>query len=177
MQVLLKKLDDYSPANSKKIKERETTINAATNLYNNRQKVIEAFKKGIFRYIDGFEKEEESEEESEKESKKESKEEETKNRTEKFIECIEKKQGINYDLFRMHFSVSTPAVLIKKLYEMKNKEKNGDLVNVIKSGLSDLWDEIENMCENEKKKMKNQMKWQILFKTFLSLIDNKKNVD
>ena len=35
---------------------------------------------------------------------------------------------------------------------MKNKEKNGDLVNVIKSGLSDLWDEIENMCENEKKK-------------------------
>ena len=91
MQVLLKKLDDYSPANSKKIKERETTINAATNLYNNRQKVIEAFKKGIFWYIDGFEKEEESEEESEKESKKESKEEETKNRTEKFIECIEKK--------------------------------------------------------------------------------------
>ena len=54
----------------------------------------------------------------------------------------------------MHFSVSTPAVLIKKLYEMKNKEKNGDLVNVIKSGLSDLWDEIENMCENEKKKKK-----------------------
>ena len=52
----------------------------------------------------------------------------------------------------MHFSVSTPAALIKKLYEMKNKEKNGDLVNVIKSGLSDLWDEIENMCENEKKK-------------------------
>ena len=93
MQVLLKKLDDYSPANSKKIKERETTINAATNLYNNRQKVIEAFKKGIFRYIDGFEKEEESEEESERESKKESKEEETKNRTEKFIECIEKKIG------------------------------------------------------------------------------------
>ena len=40
----------------------------------------------------------------------------------------------------MHFSVSTPAVLIKKLHEMKNKEKNGDLVNVIKSGLSDLWD-------------------------------------
>ena len=43
MKVLLKKLVDYSPVNSKKIKERETTINAATNLYNNRRKVIEEF--------------------------------------------------------------------------------------------------------------------------------------
>ena len=51
----------------------------------------------------------------------------------------------------MHFSVSAPAVLIKKFYKMKNKEKNGDLVNVIKIGLSELQDEIENLCENEKK--------------------------
>ena len=38
----------------------------------------------------------------------------------------------------------------KTLFETKDKKKNNNLVNVIKSELRDLKDEIEKMCENEK---------------------------
>ena len=38
----------------------------------------------------------------------------------------------------------------KTLLETKDKKKNNNLVNVIKSELRDLKDEIEKMCENEK---------------------------
>ena len=44
-------------------------------------------------------------------------------------------------------------ILTKKLYETKNKKENNELVNVIKSGLIDLKDEIEKMSEDEKKKI------------------------
>ena len=39
----------------------------------------------------------------------------------------------------------------KKIYEIKYKKKNNKLVNVIKSGLSDLKDKIKEMSEDEKK--------------------------
>ena len=39
----------------------------------------------------------------------------------------------------------------KKLNETKDKKEKKDLVNVIKSGLIDLKDKIENMPEDEKK--------------------------
>ena len=45
-------------------------MSAATKLFNNRKEVIEAFKTGIFPYIDGFQIEEESEEEPKEESEK-----------------------------------------------------------------------------------------------------------
>ena len=44
----------------------------------------------------------------------------------------------------------------KKLYEIKYKKKNNKLVNVIKSGLSDLKDKIKEMSDNEKKKKLNK---------------------
>ena len=39
----------------------------------------------------------------------------------------------------------------KKIYETKHKKENNELVNVIKSGIIDLKDEIEKMSEDEKK--------------------------
>ena len=36
------------------------------------------------------------------------------------------------------------------LFDLNNKNKNNELVNVLKSGLSDFKDEIENMSEKEK---------------------------
>ena len=42
-------------------------------------------------------------------------------------------------------------MLVKKLYEAKDKKRNNDLVNMIKSGLSDLKDEIKEMSEDETK--------------------------
>ena len=41
--------------------------------------------------------------------------------------------------------------MVKKLYELKDKKKNSSLVNLIKSGLSDLKNEIEEMSKKEKK--------------------------
>ena len=34
-------------------------------------------------------------------------------------------QSINYDLFRYYFNFVVPSALVKKLYETKNKKKNG----------------------------------------------------
>ena len=68
-----------------------------------------------------------------------------------FIENIESKsKTINYNLFKEYFNFESPNVLTKQLYKIKNKENN-ELVNVIKSGLIYLKDEIRKMSEDEKK--------------------------
>ena len=54
-------------------------------------------------------------------------------------------------MFEKYFYFSAPTVLVKKLYETKDKKENNELVNVIKSGIIDLKDEIEKMSEDEKK--------------------------
>ena len=40
--------------------------------------------------------------------------------------------------------------MLKLVYKTNNKKKNSELVNIIKSGLSDLKNEIKNMSEEEK---------------------------
>ena len=87
-------------------------------MLNNRQEVIDAFKTGIFPYIDGFQiKEEDKSEDGFK----------------KFIEYIENEsKGINDDLFKDYFNFIVPSALVKKLYETKNKNKNNKLVEEIK---------------------------------------------
>ena len=54
IKILLNKLRKYNPTKLKKIKAKEETLSTAEKLLNNRQKVIDAFKGGIFRYIGGF---------------------------------------------------------------------------------------------------------------------------
>ena len=106
-----------------------------------RKDIIVFFEKGTCPYKGNVfkTKEEESEEESEEE------------RIKKCITYIENEsKGINYDLFRKHFNFAVPSALIKQLYEIKDRKKNNELVNVIKSGLSDLKDEIKKMSEDEK---------------------------
>ena len=113
-----------------------------------REDIIGFFEKGIFPYKDkAFEtKEEESEEELEEELKKESKKE----RTEKFFDYIEdESKCITYELFKKHFNFSVTSALVKQLYETKNKKENYKLVNVIKSELSDLKNEIKEMPEDK----------------------------
>ena len=106
-----------------------------------RKDIIGFFEKGTFLYKGNVFKikEEKSEEESEDESEEESEEE----RVQEFIEYIENEpKGINYDLFKDYFKFVVPSALVKKLYEIKSKKKKNKLVNVIKSGLSDLKDKI-----------------------------------
>ena len=58
--------------------------------------------------------------------------------------------GINYELFEKHFTFRKPSIMLKSLYKTNDKKNNNKLVNIIKSGLSDLKNEIENMSEEEK---------------------------
>ena len=52
-------------------------------------------------------------------------------------------------MFKKRFSFVVPNALVKQLHKTKNKKENNKLVNVIKSGLSDLKDEIKEMSEDE----------------------------
>ena len=106
-------------------------------MLNARKDIIYFFEKGIFPYKGNVfkTKEEESKEE----------------RVKKFIKYIENESKIiNYDLFKKHFNFAVPSALVKQLFEAKNRKKNNGLVNVIKSGLSDLKHEIKKMSEDEK---------------------------
>ena len=89
-------------------------------------KIINFFKKGICPYKDSIfkTKKEESEEGSEDELKEE--------KVKTFIEYIDSEsKGINNDLFKKHFNFAVPSGLVKTLCEIKNKNKNDKLVNVI----------------------------------------------
>ena len=123
-------------------------------MLNNRQEVIDAFKTGIFLYIDGFQRKIESEEESKEES-----EEKMKDHFTKFTEYIENEsKDINYDLFKHYFNFVIPSALAKELYETKNKNKNNELVKAIKNRWINLKHEIKKMSEEEKK-LNNQIKY------------------
>ena len=66
------------------------------------------------------------------------------------MEYIENKpRGINYDMFKDYFDLVVPSALAKKLYEAKNKNKNNELVELIKVRWSNLKDVIEKMSEDE----------------------------
>ena len=70
----------------------------------------------------------------------------------KLIKYIENEsKGINYDLFKDYFDFVTPTVLVKKIYEAKDKKRNCELVEKIKNRWSDLKDETEKMSEDEKR--------------------------
>ena len=104
-------------------------------MLNNRKEVIDAFKIGIFPYVDGFQIKEEEEEESD----------ELRDVVKKFIEYIENEsKRINYDLLKDYFNLVVPSALVKQLYATKND----NLVEEIKSRRSNLKE--EKMSHNEK---------------------------
>ena len=53
-------------------------------------------------------------------------------------------------MFKEYFNFKVPSALAKKLFETKNKERNSELVELIRVGWSNLKDEIEKMSEEEK---------------------------
>ena len=85
-----------------------------------------------------------------KQKKKESEEESEKEIFKKFIEYIENEsKGINYELFKNYFVFVVPSALAKKLFKIKDKKKNNELVNLIKIKLSVLKDEVKKMSKEE----------------------------
>ena len=136
----------------KKVKEKNRVLESARKLSGVRDKIINLFEKGIFPYKDNVfkTKEKKSEEESEEESE-ENKLERIKDDYKKFIKHIEdESKSITLNCSKdILFNFVVPSTLIKQLYKSKNKKDNNKLVHVIKSGLSDLKDEIKKIPENE----------------------------
>ena len=62
---------------------------------------------------------------------------------------VQKDKIINKELFKKDFGFPGLIDLKRELYKTKYGDKNKSLVNVIKSGLVDLENEIEEMSENE----------------------------
>ena len=52
-------------------------------------------------------------------------------------------------MFEKQFKSSVPTVLAKILFETKNKNKNSELVKLIKVGWSKLEDEVKNTTKEE----------------------------
>ena len=103
-------------------------------MFDARDEIINLFEKGAFPYKVKVFKTKEKEELEEN----------------KFFAYIENEsKDISYELFKTHFNFVAPTVLAKKLYETKDKKKNNELVNVIKSGLIDLKDQIEKISKEE----------------------------
>ena len=74
----------------------------------------------------------------------------TKDDLNKFNEWVNKKEtDIRHELFKMYFTFQRPGDMLKSVY-ITNDKKNNNLVITIKSRLSDLKNEIENMSEEEK---------------------------
>ena len=69
LKILINKLNDnYNQTSQIKIKEKDDRLKTAKMLYSSRDDIINAFKKGIFPYIDGFQvKEEEIDEDTDEE--------------------------------------------------------------------------------------------------------------
>ena len=61
-----------------------------------------------------------------------------------------KETGKHHELFKNHFNLHRPSDMLKTVYNTNDKKENNDLVIMIKSGLSDIEKEIENMTEEEK---------------------------
>ena len=64
-------------------------------------------------------------------------------------EIIEEETKINEELFKKYFVLEKTTDILKKLYSLNDKEKNNKLVDIIKSGLIDLKDDIKIISENE----------------------------
>ena len=79
-------------------------------------------------------------------------------------------------MFKKYFNFTSPTVLTKQLFKIKNKKENNGLVNIINSRLIDLRDEIEKMSEDEKETEKPNKILEIVEEilTFTEKIQNNK---
>ena len=68
LEILINKLNNnYNPTSKIKIKERNDTLHSTKTLYTIKNEIINAFKKGVFANIDGFQVEKETDEETDEE--------------------------------------------------------------------------------------------------------------
>ena len=64
-----------------------------------------------------------------------------------WMSSVLKKKQILTHLFKNYFNFQMPTGMLKTLRNLNDSQKNNQLVNMIKSGLSDLRNEMKKMCE------------------------------
>ena len=68
LKILMNKLNNnYNPQKKEKIKEKDDTLYSAKKLYAIKNEIIDAFEKGIFPYIDGFQMKKDTDEDTDEE--------------------------------------------------------------------------------------------------------------
>ena len=141
LEKLIIRLENYK-AKIKKKEEKNNVLKSAVELFRAREDIIVFSEKGIFLFkVNVFKTKEEIKEKSEEGFK------EYINNTLDFIDRESK--CINNDLFMKYFNFSTPIDLAKKLIEIKDTNKNSELVEKIKNRWSNLKDAIEEMSKEE----------------------------
>ena len=172
LDSMYRKLNDLKKINKVKIfnpqtDEKETLklkvldnvrdlFNDLYHIYKDKYNEEKAFYYKKLRLADDYQYE--SEEEKEQQTSKKPDKKLTKGRASNFNEWVNRKESdINSEIFQKYFSFQRPSDMLKILYTTNDKKKNSKLVNVIKSGLSDLKNETENRMK-KKKKLKNQMR-------------------
>ena len=103
-----------------------------------------------YRY-ESEEEEEEQEQSSKKLDKKEPAKKPTKYDLKESNEWVNREEtGVNRELFQKYFKFQRLSDMLKAAYTTNDKNKNNKLVELIKSGLSDLKNKIENMSKEER---------------------------
>ena len=147
-KVVLHVLKKYNPKHDKYVTLKNNLVDNASKFYEGREKIIEAFKNGVFPlYCDSRYHEEQMKYE-EKEEEEEEKQKPTKDdliSLNKHI--IDEETNINEDVFKKYFDFQRPSDMLMLLNKTKDKEKNNELVKVIISRLKDLKEEIKKMSK------------------------------
>ena len=137
MESLITSLSRYNPKNKDKIKNKKETLNNAEKIFYARELIINAFEDGIFPLPN---KPQEWSEKKETYKKSYKKERATDDVKEFCYSIIDKEIGINRELLKEYFNFQAPIFMLRDL--VHTNDKNNTLVNVIKSGLKILKEEI-----------------------------------
>ena len=124
---ILAVLNNYAPKSKKYIETKNSLLNNAKNFYEKREKIIKGFKDGIFPL----------------------KSNEKTDFDELNEPIIEEETEINKELFKNYFEFQKLTEILKNLSNLNDKNKNKQLVDMIRSGLIDLKNEIKKMSEDE----------------------------
>ena len=150
----LNALSWYFPRNEKYIHEKSKLLDNVKNFYKGREKIIEKFKNKIFPIY--HDDKDSRFEENDKNDIRDNNGLIDYKKLERLIDI--KERDITDELLRKHFLLQDLVALLEKLKKSKNNAENNKIqVNLIKRGLRNFKQEIEDMSKEEKK-LNNQMK-------------------
>ena len=139
--TVLHLLKKYSPKHDKYVTLKNNLVDNVSKFYKGREKIIEGFKNGVFPFY--YDREHEKRMKSE--------EEKAEDELMEMVETEDDNRESNHLVIK-YFFVPKLKTLLEYFNQNKNdSEKNNQLVNIIKSGLKDLNNEINEMSEEERK--------------------------